>query len=56
MGLAFGVLVTHSGLAWWWSTVFAAVVFAGALEFLLIGLVSVAALGLFGLDDGAHRG
>lgn len=43
MGLAFGVLVTHSGLAWWWATAFAAVVFAGSLEFLLIGLVSVAA-------------
>jgi len=43
MGMAFGVLVTHSGLDWWWATVFAAVVFAGSLEFLLIGLVSVMA-------------
>jgi 4-azaleucine resistance transporter AzlC len=43
MGLAFGVLVTHSGLAWWWATVFATVVFAGSLEFLLIGLVTVMA-------------
>lgn len=43
LGLAFGVLVTHSGLAWWWATVFATVVFAGSLEFLLIGLVTVAA-------------
>lgn len=43
MGLAFGVLVTHSGLQWWWATVFAAVVFAGSLEFLLIGLVTAMA-------------
>lgn len=43
MGLAFGVLVTQSGLDWWWATVFAAVVFAGSLEFLLIGLATVAA-------------
>lgn len=43
MGVAFGVLVTHSGLDWWWATVFAAVVFAGSLEFLLIGLVTVMA-------------
>jgi 4-azaleucine resistance transporter AzlC len=39
MGLAFGVLVTQSGLAWWWATIFASVVFAGSLEFLLLGLV-----------------
>jgi len=40
MGLAFGVLVAHSGLPWWWATVFATVVFAGSLEFLLLGLVT----------------
>lgn len=39
MGLAFGVLVSHSGLAWWWAVVFATVIFAGSLEFLLVGLV-----------------
>lgn len=39
LGLAFGVLVSHSGLAWWWATVFAAVIYAGSLEFLLLGLV-----------------
>lgn len=43
MGVAFGVLVTHSGLQWWWATAFAAIVFAGSLEFLLIGLVAVMA-------------
>jgi 4-azaleucine resistance transporter AzlC len=40
MGLAFGVLVAHSSLAWWWASVFATVVFAGSLEFLLLGLVT----------------
>jgi 4-azaleucine resistance transporter AzlC len=43
MGLAFGVLVSHSGLAWWWATVFATVIFAGSLEFLLLGLVTALA-------------
>jgi 4-azaleucine resistance transporter AzlC len=33
------VLVSHSGLAWWWATVFASVIFAGSLEFLLLGMV-----------------
>ena len=40
MGLAFGVLVAHSTLPWWWAGVFATVVFAGSLEFLLLGLVT----------------
>src|SRR6185295_14200515 len=40
MGLAFGVLVAHSTLPWWWASVFATVVFAGSLEFLLLGLVT----------------
>jgi 4-azaleucine resistance transporter AzlC len=43
MGLAFGVLVTRSGLSWWWATIFAAVIFAGSLEFLLLGLVTALA-------------
>lgn len=43
IGLAFGALVVHAGLAWWWATVFATVVFAGSLEFLLVGLVAAAA-------------
>jgi 4-azaleucine resistance transporter AzlC len=37
--LAFGVLVSHSGLSWWWATVFASVIYAGSLEFLLLGMV-----------------
>jgi 4-azaleucine resistance transporter AzlC len=43
IGLAFGVLVAQSGLAWWWATVFATVIFAGSLEFLLLGLVTALA-------------
>ncbi|TWF78231.1 4-azaleucine resistance transporter AzlC [Pseudonocardia hierapolitana] len=43
MGLAFGVLVTRSGLEWWWATIFASVIFAGSLEFLLLGLVTALA-------------
>lgn len=39
LGLAFGVLVTHSGLDWWWATAFATVIYAGSLEFLLLGMV-----------------
>jgi 4-azaleucine resistance transporter AzlC len=39
LGVAFGVLVVHSGLAWWWATVFSGLIFAGSLEFLLVGLV-----------------
>lgn len=43
MGTAFGVLVTRAGLPWWWATIFAAVIFAGSLEFLLLGLVTAIA-------------
>ncbi|MGJ0119021.1 AzlC family ABC transporter permease [Williamsia sp. MIQD14] len=40
MGLAFGVVVSQSVLAWWWAPVFAGVIFAGSLEILLVGMVS----------------
>src|SRR5438046_9493539 len=43
IGIAFGMLVAHSGLAWWWASVFSCVIFAGSLEFLLIGLTAAAA-------------
>ena len=43
IGIAFGLLVVHSGLAWWWASVFSSVIFAGSLEFLLIGLTVAAA-------------
>jgi 4-azaleucine resistance transporter AzlC len=43
LGLAFGLVVVHAGLDWWWATVFTAVVYAGSLEFLLVGLATAAA-------------
>ncbi|MFC6085662.1 AzlC family ABC transporter permease [Sphaerisporangium aureirubrum] len=42
LGIGFGVLVVHTGLTWWWATVISAVVYAGSLEFLLLGLVASA--------------
>ncbi|MFE7711843.1 AzlC family ABC transporter permease [Streptomyces sp. NPDC057486] len=50
LGLAFGVLVTQSGLAWWWASAFTALIYAGSFEFLLVGLVAaVAPLGTVAL-------
>ncbi|MFI1198013.1 AzlC family ABC transporter permease [Streptomyces sp. BHT-5-2] len=43
LGIAFGVLVTHSGLAWWWATLFATLIYAGSFEFVLVGLVGAVA-------------
>jgi len=42
LGITFGVLVVHSGLAWWWAPAFSGLIYAGSLEFLLIGLVLTA--------------
>lgn len=39
MGVAFGVVVAQSPLEWWWAPVFATVIFAGSLEFLILGMV-----------------
>lgn len=43
LGLALGVLVVQAGFDWWWATIIAAVVFAGSLEFLLVGLIAATA-------------
>lgn len=43
LGLALGVLVVQSGLDWWWAPVLGAIVFAGSMEFLLVGLLAAAA-------------
>lgn len=40
IGMAFGLLVVQSGLDWWWAPVFSVLVYAGSMEFLLIGLVT----------------
>ncbi|MFF3330657.1 AzlC family ABC transporter permease [Streptomyces sp. NPDC002888] len=39
LGVAFGVLVVHSGLSWWWAPVISGLVYAGSLEFLLVGMI-----------------
>lgn len=43
LGVALGLLVVHAGLDWWWAPVFAAVIYAGSLEFLIVGLAAAAA-------------
>ena len=43
LGMALGFLVVHAGLAWWWAPAFAAVIYAGSLEFLMVGLAATAA-------------
>lgn len=40
LGLAFGLLVTQTGFAWWWTPVFSIVLYAGSMEFLAITLVT----------------
>ncbi|MEV6699669.1 AzlC family ABC transporter permease [Streptomyces sp. NPDC051453] len=50
LGVAFGVVVTQSGLAWWWASAFTALIYAGSFEFVLVGLVAaVAPLGSIAL-------
>ena len=43
LGVAFGILVTQAGLAWWWTPVISGLVFAGSLEFLLLSLMTAGA-------------
>jgi 4-azaleucine resistance transporter AzlC len=38
LGMALGLLIVHAGLAWWWAPVFTAVIYAGSLEFVMVGL------------------
>lgn len=39
LGLAFGLLMTQSGFAWWWTPIFSIVIYAGSMEFLAIDMV-----------------
>lgn len=39
LGMALGVLISQSGLPWWTAPLFTGVIFAGSLEFLLVGMV-----------------
>ena len=43
LGMALGFLVVHAGLSWWWAPVFAAVIYAGSLEFLMVAMAATAA-------------
>lgn len=42
LGVAFGLLVINSGLSWWVAPALSVAVFAGSLELLLVGLLTVA--------------
>jgi 4-azaleucine resistance transporter AzlC len=43
LGMALGVLISQSGLPWWTAPLFTGVIFAGSLEFLLVGMIVAAA-------------
>lgn len=40
LGLAFGLLVTQAGFAWWWAPIFSVIIYSGSMEFLAIGMVT----------------
>lgn len=40
LGLAFGLVMTQAGFAWWWTPIFSVVIYAGSMEFLAVQLVS----------------
>lgn len=42
LGIGLGVMVTSQGLPWWLSPVISAVVFAGSVEFILVGMLAAA--------------
>mgnify|MGYP002715725730 CR=1 FL=1 len=46
LGLAFGLLISQTGFAWWWAPIFSTIVYAGSMEFLVIDMV-VSGLGPF---------
>lgn len=43
LGLALGVLIVQTGFSWWWAPILSAFVYAGSMEFLLVGMLAVAA-------------
>ena len=43
LGIGFGVLVTGHGLPWWLAPVISGTLFAGSLEFVLVGMLAVSA-------------
>ena len=49
LGLAFGLLVTQAGFAWWWAPIFSVIIYSGSMEFLAIGMVT-SGFGVFSLS------
>ncbi|MDQ4502627.1 AzlC family ABC transporter permease [Sinomonas sp. ASV322] len=43
LGIGFGVLVTSHGFPWWLAPVISAVMFAGSVEFILVGMLAAGA-------------
>lgn len=43
LGIGFGVLVTGHGLPWWLAPVISGAMFAGSVEFILVGMLATAA-------------
>jgi 4-azaleucine resistance transporter AzlC len=43
LGIGFGVLVTSHGFPWWLAPVVSAALFAGSVEFILVGMLAAAA-------------
>jgi 4-azaleucine resistance transporter AzlC len=40
LGTAYGLLLADSGLAWWWAPASSVLIFAGAMQFLSVGLLT----------------
>lgn len=40
LGLAFGLLVTQVGFAWWWAPILSLVIYAGSMEYLALGMIT----------------
>lgn len=40
LGVAFGLLVSQMGFAWWWAPIFSLVIYAGSMEFLALGMIT----------------
>ncbi|MGL5445237.1 MAG: AzlC family ABC transporter permease, partial [[Mycobacterium] stephanolepidis] len=43
LGIGLGVVVTSHGLPWWLAPIISGVLFAGSVEFILIGMLSAGA-------------
>ncbi|AKE42276.1 putative branched-chain amino acid permease (azaleucine resistance) [Corynebacterium kutscheri] len=40
LGLAFGLLLSQTGFAWWWAPIFSIIIYAGSTEYLALGLIT----------------